>query len=334
MKKRVSHRNRGRKTVKDQELKSRDSLGIAGFAAALLAFASFGAHGQTICAVASGDVAVRTEVDAALAEFGTRLVAVGRVDAVTRTGRVEILGQSVQSVAGEALQIGDYAAIVDWSRAGSQTRVLEARLLQSQYVPGASEVYLRSRVSVADAIRGRARLGTVYVDYSATALALRPSRGLGDSVMAIRGIQPHPGGVVLGSCATASLESLIGGRKGRPDGSLGTGRPDGSLGTGRPDGSLGTGSPDGSLGTGRPDGSLGTGSPDGSLGTGRPDGSLGTGSPDGSLGTGRPDGSLGTGSPDGSLGTGRPDGSLGTGSPDGSLGTGRPDGSLGTGSPG
>ncbi|HEY7752286.1 MAG TPA: hypothetical protein VH856_00580, partial [Steroidobacteraceae bacterium] len=281
MKKKVSHQDRGRKAVKDQQEKSRDSFAIAGFAAALLAFASFGAHGQAICALRTSSDAVGTEVDMALAEFGTRLVAVGRVDAVTRSGRVDILGRIVQSIAGEALQIGDYAAVVDWSRAGSQTQLLEARLLQSRYVPGASEVYLRSKVSVADTVRGRARLGSVYVDYSATALALRPSRGLGDSVMAVRGTQPHPGGVIIGDCAAASLETLVSGRKGRPVGSLGTGRPEGSLGTGRPDGSLGTGSPDGSLGTGRPDGSLGTGRPDGSLGTGSPDGSLGTGRPDG-----------------------------------------------------
>jgi hypothetical protein len=319
--------------VKNQRPESYDSNWIAGFAAMLILLASTGAHGQESCQVASTNLSAPGEVDVALAAFGARLVAVGRVDAVSSTGAVEILGLIVQSVAGESFQVGDYAAVIDWSRRGSRDRTLEVRALASRYVPGASEVYLKSKVAVADPARGRVTLGKVGVDYTATSMIVRPSVGLRNSVVAVRGIQPSPRGTILGSCATATFEAAPRARGSRADGSLGTGSPDGSLGTGSPDGSLGTGSPDGSLGTGSPAGSLGTGSPDGSLGTGSPDGSLGTGSPDGSLGTGSPDGSLGTGSPDGSLGTGSPDGSLGTGSPDGSLGTGSPDGSLGTGSP-
>jgi len=313
-----------------------DSIGrnrIAGFAAVLFLLTSGSVQGQETCAIPNASTSSQGEVGLALARFGSRLVAVGRVDAATPDGEIEVLGQRVQAISGESFQIGDYAAIVDWSRNGSREQLLEAHALATRYVPGASEVYLRSKVAAADTLRGRVKLGSVYVDYTTTSLAIRPTAGLRDSVVEIRGTQPSPRGTVLGICATATLETTVASRRGRSEGSLGTGRPDGSLGTGRPDGSLGTGRPDGSLGTGRPDGSLGTGRPDGSLGTGSPDGSLGTGRPDGSLGTGRPDGSLGTGRPDGSLGTGRPDGSLGTGRPDGSLGTGRPDGSLGTGSP-
>ncbi|MCM3871416.1 MAG: hypothetical protein ND895_12085, partial [Pyrinomonadaceae bacterium] len=246
---------------------------------------------------------------------------------------VEVLGQFVQPTAGDSYEVGDYAAVIDWSTKASKSRILEVRPIASRYVPGASEVYLRSAVQASNTSRARLRAGNVDVDYSAASPGFDSAVSMLGTVVSIRGTQPAPRGVVLGRCMSVARDLVSSREKTKADGSLGTGRPDGSLGTGSPDGSLGTGSPDGSLGTGSPDGSLGTGSPDGSLGTGSPDGSLGTGSPDGSLGTGSPDGSLGTGSPDGSLGTGSPDGSLGTGSPDGSLGTGSPDGSLGTGSP-
>jgi hypothetical protein len=319
--------------VKTQIVVLLRSAGIAALGTLGLVAVSSEVQAQAACANLAADAQSRGEINTALATFGSRLVAVGRVDAVSRDYGVEVLGNRVQPSAGEVFEVGDYAAVVDWSRRGSSERILEIRALNRAYVPGVSEVYIRSKVSRADALRGFVRLGQVDVDYSTSAILSRgisPTKG---DVLVVRGTQPGPRGPVLSSCVSASLEELVAARKARPDGSLGTGSPDGSLGTGRPDGSLGTGSPDGSLGTGRPDGSLGTGRPDGSLGTGSPDGSLGTGRPDGSLGTGRPDGSLGTGSPDGSLGTGRPDGSLGTGSPDGSLGTGRPDGSLGTGRP-
>jgi len=333
MKKRVRNQDRGFAIVKNQLPEASHSHWVAGIGATLILLAFTSAHGQESCIEVRSFVSAPSEVDVALASFGARLVAVGRVDSVSSTGVVDVLGYSVQSTAGESFQVGDYAAVIDWSRRGSRNRTFEVRALATRYVPGVSEVYLRSRVAVADQARGRVTLGTVVVDYTTTSMVVRQSGGLRNSLVAVRGIQPSPRGTILGSCVAAVVDTAVRARGGRIDGSLGTGSPDGSLGTGSPDGSLGTGSPDGSLGTGSPDGSLGTGSPDGSLGTGSPDGSLGTGSPDGSLGTGSPDGSLGTGSPDGSLGTGSPDGSLGTGSPDGSLGTGSPDGSLGTGSP-
>jgi hypothetical protein len=252
MKKRVRNQNKGIAIVKNQRPESYDSNWIAGFAAMLILLASTGAHGQESCQVASTNLSAPGEVDVALAAFGARLVAVGRVDAVSSTGAVEILGLIVQSVAGESFQVGDYAAVIDWSRRGSRDRTLEVRALASRYVPGASEVYLKSKVAVADPARGRVTLGKVGVDYTATSMIVRPSVGLRNSVVAVRGIQPSPRGTILGSCATATFEAAPRARGGRADGSLGTGSPDGSLGTGSPDGSLGTGSPDGSLGTGSP----------------------------------------------------------------------------------
>ena len=309
------------------------SVSVLGIAIANLLLVAGNAGAQSICAESIADSRSRNAVNAALSAFGSRLIAVGRVDSVSKEYGIDVLGYRAQPTSGDEFQIGDYAAVIDWSPPGARERILEVRTLASRYVPGSSEIFVKAPIVNTDSLRGHVRLGRVVVDYSTSLVALNgfpTSRG---STLAVRGTQPGPNGVILGNCISAPLDELIATRRTRPDGSLGTGKPDGSLGTGRPEGSLGTGKPDGSLGTGRPDGSLGTGRPDGSLGTGKADGSLGTGRPEGSLGTGKPDGSLGTGRPDGSLGTGRPDGSLGTGRPDGSLGTGKTDGSLGTGRP-
>src|SRR5688572_16406154 len=274
------------------------------------------AMGAGSCVSASSQKSVRGEVNAALAGFGARTVALGRVDSVSRDNGVEVLGLRVMPTALEDFQVGDYAVVVDWSRRGSRDRLLEVRQVAGRYVPGASEIYLKSKVTVNDALSAKARLGSVNIDYSRFSQAIGRNLSIPGSVAVVRGTQPEPRGAVLSQCVAVSL-----------DGSLGTGKVDGSLGTGRTDGSLGTGRAEGSLGTGRKDGSLGTGRKDGSLGTGRADGSLGTGRTNGSLGTGRTDGSLGTGWLSGSLGTGRSSGSLGTGKADGSLGTGRAEGS-------
>ena len=62
------------------------------------------------------------------------------------------------------------------------------------------------------------RIGEIRVDYSNAAVSIDQVARAG-STLAIRGIQPQPGGLVLGSCI-ALLR----------DGSLGTGRAEGSLG--------------------------------------------------------------------------------------------------------
>lgn len=297
------------------------SNGAIGAAVALLLCAASGeAAARGSCQAASSDVASRGELNTVLANYGARVVAIGRVDAVSAGNGIRVLGIRVTPSAGDRYQIGDYAAILDWTRSGAKERLLEVRPLIGRYVPGVSEVFLKSKLTTNDPLRGLAKLGTVNVDYSSFALAIGSRAAAKGIVLAVRGTQPQPNGVILSNCASLHR-----------DGSLGTGRVDGSLGTGKTDGSLGTGRADGSLGTGRTDGSLGTGRTDGSLGTGKTDGSLGTGWLSGSLGTGRIDGSLGTGKTDGSLGTGRTDGSLGTGRAEGSLGTGKIDGSLGTG---
>jgi hypothetical protein len=229
---------------------------------------------QNSCVGLSADLGSRNEVNIALAVFGSRLVAVGRVDIASPEFGVEVLGFQAQPSAGDLFQVGDYAAVIDWSARGANARILEIRALASQYVPGVSEVYLKSTIADIDSLRGQIRLGRIVVDQSAAVLLSDNSVGDLDALLAVRGSQPAPQGVILGNCL--SVEAI----HSRPEGSLGTGQPEGSLGTGRPDGSLGTGRPDGSLGTGRPDGSLGTGQPEGSLGTGRPDGSLGTGQPE------------------------------------------------------
>ena len=271
------------------------SASVLGIAVANLLLVAGNAGAQSICVESLADSGSRNEINVALSVFGSRLIAVGRVDAISKEYGIDVLGYRAQPTSGDEFQIGDYAAVIDWSPSSMRERILEVRPLASRYVPGSSEIFVKAAIVNTDSLRGHVRLGGVVVDYSTSLAALNgfpTSRG---SMLSVRGTQPGPNGVILGNCISAPLEDLIVAQRTRPDGSLGTGRPDGSLGTGRPDGSLGTGKPDGSLGTGRAEGSLGTGRPDGSLGTGRPDGSLGTGKPDGSLGTGKPDGSLGTG---------------------------------------
>jgi hypothetical protein len=246
----------------------------AGLIAASLMFAISGnANASSACAVAKRENGSLNAVSNSIAAFGARVVAVGRVDAVSRELGVEVLGLRVLPSVGDSFQVGDYAVMIDWSRRGAKSAVLEVRPLTSHYVPGASEVFLKSKVTTSDSSRARVQLGQVSIDYSNSVLAY--GKPVASSALIVRGTQPHPRGVILSSCLAVSN-----------DGSLGTGRTDGSLGTGRAEGSLGTGRVDGSLGTGRGDGSLGTGKPGGSLGTGRTDGSLGTGRAEGSLGTG------------------------------------------------
>jgi hypothetical protein len=297
------------------------------------------ALGVSTNAVAAGacsfkDRAVKREIAALEAIVGQRIVAIGRVDSVSQSRGVSVLGFVVRPSASDDFQVGDYAAVIDWSRRINK-QVLEVRPLSSRYVPGASEVYLKARLK-SSLLDAQARVGSASVDLSRQILAIS-ARASSGSTLAIRGIQPNPGGVILSNCASALNGSMGTGRidgsmgTGRLSGSMGTGRIDGSMGTGRTEGSMGTGRIDGSMGTGRLSGSMGTGRTDGSMGTGRLSGSMGTGRTDGSMGTGRLSGSMGTGRIDGSMGTGRTEGSMGTGRLSGSMGTGRTDGSMGTG---
>ena len=332
MRNRAQSRARGIKKVKNQLRNSAGSAATICGILSVVSLASFNAQAQGACNGGQVSLTSRSEVGRALAEFGSRLIAVGRIDSVNAQRGVEVLGRFVQPAVGDFYQVGDYAAVIDWSVQGSRNRILEVRPIASRYVPGASEIYLKSGVQTVDVTRGRMLAGKVVVDFTAASVDLSYASQLRGSVVSILGTQPGPRGSVLGNCISPA-RSLAKTMSVSPNGSLGTGSPNGSLGTGSASGSLGTGSPRGSLGAGSANGSLGTGSPRGSLGTGSANGSLGTGSPRGSLGTGSASGSLGTGSPRGSLGTGSANGSLGTGSPRGSLGTGSANGSLGTGSP-
>jgi len=279
MKSKALNRARGPEKVKIQLPISMGSIAAICGAISLASLVSTDAQAQAACGSLHVDLSSRSEAGRAYAEFGSRLLAVGRVDSVSARRGVEILGRFAQPAAAENYQVGDYAAVVDWSMKDSKARILEVRPIASRYVPGASEVYLKAAVQIADVSRGQLRVGTIGVDYSAALLGIDSASSLLGQMIRVGGTQPEPRGVVLGNCVLLARKLAHSRDRNRPDGSLGTGRPDGSLGTGRPDGSLGTGKRDGSLGTGKPDGSLGTGRPDGSLGTGKRDGSLGTGKP-------------------------------------------------------
>ena len=243
--------SKGCNNVRSKILASLRSVGVVSIAAANLMIISGDANAQSICAGSVADHGLRNEVSIALSTFGSRLVAVGRVDAVSDEYGVEVLGYRTQPLSGDGFQVGDYAAVVDWSARGASERILEVRPLGSRYVPGASEIFVKSAISKTDFLRGHVRLGQVVVDYSTSIFALKGLPTAKGSMLAVRGTQPGPNGVVLGNCISAPLDELIAARRARPDGSLGTGKADGSLGTGKADGSLGTGRPQGSLGTGR-----------------------------------------------------------------------------------
>src|SRR5688572_21971856 len=263
------------------------SLVAASVAAAIAVCAPGSAAASGNCAFKDGQL--KREIAFLEATTGQHVIAVGRVDHVSQSRGVGVLGFVVRPSAGDVFQIGDYAAVIDWSRR-VDNQVLEVRPLVTRYVPGASEVFLQARLkrSIFDA---QVRIGGVNVDVSRHVLALEGQRVAPGSVMAVSGIQPDPGGVVLGGCVAAI------------NGSMGTGRTEGSMGTGRTEGSMGTGRLGGSMGTGRTEGSMGTGRMGGSMGTGRIEGSMGTGRLSGSMGTGRIEGSMGTGRLSGSMGT-------------------------------
>jgi hypothetical protein len=316
-------------------MKSQVQSFLAAGAAVLVAVSNPGvSQAGTACDWKSREV--RAEVASLEANLGARVVAVGRVDSVSSSDGVSVLGLGVRPSVGDRFQVGDYAAVVDWSDKSDQ-QILEVRSLDTRYVPGVSEVFVRSLLKAHDASHAKLRIGEVDVDYSLQVLTIADRQLSSKTTLAVRGIQPSPGGVILSRCVSVIDGSMGTGRAegsmgtGRTDGSMGTGRTDGSMGTVRTDGSMGTGRAEGSMGTGRAEGSMGTGRAEGSMGTGRTDGSMGTGRAEGSMGTGRTDGSMGTGRAEGSMGTGRTDGSMGTGKLNGSMGTGRAEGSMGTG---
>src|SRR5688572_20228183 len=241
------------------------SLVAAGVAAAIAVCVPTTVSASANCAF--NDRQLNREIASLEAIVGQRVIAVGRVDFVSQARGIGVLGYVVRPSADETFQVGDYAAVIDWS-SRIDRQVLEVRPLAARYVPGASEVFLQARLKK-PLSSAQVRVGGVNVDVSRHMLVFeRQNIALG-SVMAVRGVQPSPGGVVLGGCISAL------------DGSMGTGRLNGSMGTGRTEGSMGTGRTEGSMGTGRTEGSMGTGRTEGSMGTGRTEGSMGTGRTEG-----------------------------------------------------
>ena len=202
---------------------------------------SSNASASGVCAFS--DLQLKREIASLEATVGQRVIAVGRVDFVSQARGVGVLGFVVRPSAGDVFQVGDYAAVVDWSRRVDK-QVLEVRPLAARYVPGASEVFLKSKLKGSSSI-GQVQIGAVNIDVSRQFRSLENQKVSPGATIAVRGTQPNPGGVVLGACVSAI------------DGSMGTGRLNGSMGTGRIDGSMGTGRLNGSMGTGRIDGSMG-----------------------------------------------------------------------------
>jgi hypothetical protein len=213
-------------------------------------------------------------------QFGSQLVAVGRVDRVIDAQSFVLLGTTVEAMAITAVAEGDYVAVLGHPAVAGLLPAERIVVLGAEYVPGASRVLLKAVIDRVESGTASATFGGLRVDYAASLSSSYQDVFVGGSAVEVSGIQPAVSGVML---ADEVSEVTFGAG---PYESLGTGRTQGSLGTGRTQGSLGTGRTQGSLGTGRTQGSLGTGRTQGSLGTGRTQGSLGTGRSDGSPGTG------------------------------------------------
>ena len=116
--------------------------GAAGAAVTLFLVTMSGeATARGSCLIAQNEAASRSELNSTLASFGGRVVAVGRVDAVSQRFGVDVLGVRLLPSAYDTFQVGDYAAVIDWSRKGSANRVFEVRPLASRYVPLAPAKY-------------------------------------------------------------------------------------------------------------------------------------------------------------------------------------------------
>ena len=193
------------------------SLVAAGVATVIAICVPNSADASNNCAF--NDLQLRREIASLEAIVGQRVIAVGRVDSVSQARGVGVLGFVVRPSAGDDFQVGNYAAVIDWSRQVDK-QVLEVRPLVARYVPGASDVFLKARLKnrYSD---GQVQIGNVNADVSRHVLALEKQKVSVGATIALRGVQPNPGGIVLGGCVAAV------------NGSMGTGRPDGSMGTGR-----------------------------------------------------------------------------------------------------
>ena len=178
-----------------------------------------------------------------------RLLAVGRLDSVSRSRfAVSVLGQKFYLMAGSGnrqfiaqARIGQPVALFGDLNAGKY--FVDAVLpLEGQYIQGASKVYLRGSIRSVDRNIGVLSIGGAQLDTTSLVSRKAVDRIAKGAIAAVIGTQPSIGGKVL-------VESIR--RIGSVDASLGTGRTDASLGTGKTDASLGTGRTDASLGTGK-----------------------------------------------------------------------------------
>ncbi len=218
--------------------------------------------------LATNSIAVARNADIRAVEGAAngRLLAIGRVDRVSRsTFTISVLGQKFALLAGSAnerfmssAKVGQPVALFgDISR--GRYLVDAALRLDGQYVQGASKIYLRGSISSIDARMGFISIGSAQLDTSSLASRSVADRFTKGALAAVLGTQPQIGGRIL-------VESIR--KAAAVDASVGTGRTDASVGTGRTDASVGTGRTDASVGTGRPDASVGTGRTDASRGHG------------------------------------------------------------------
>ena len=119
-----------------------------------------------------------------------------KVSSVTEIDGIEgISGRLGQSFL-QSLELGDHALVVGQVDASGQLVATKLRRLSTRYVPGASQVFARGKISKVDWANGSLNIGEMEVHISGiadlSALDIRPAVEI-----ELVGIQPQPSGIVL-----------------------------------------------------------------------------------------------------------------------------------------
>jgi len=262
-----------------------------------------------------------------LKRAGNDLLVVGAIESVNfGAGTVTVLGQTVR--VGDVSELATLAAnrvpIAVFGKATVAGVIVPRSIVVagSEYVDGASEVYLKGVVTAVDSARGTAKIGAATVDFTASLYGVAATDIKVGTVVELVGTRPAAGGAVLADAVTplGQIGSGLNGQIGSGiDGQIGSGL-NGQIGSGI-DGQIGSGL-NGQIGSGI-DGQIGSGL-NGQIGSGV-DGQIGSGL-NGQIGSGI-DGQIGSGL-NGQIGSGI-DGQIGSGL-NGQIGSGI-DGQIGSG---
>jgi hypothetical protein len=187
-----------------------------------------------------------------LKRAGNDLRVVGAIESVNfGAGTVTVLGQTVQ--VGDVSQLATLAAnrvpVAVFGKATVAGVIVPRAIVVagSEYVDGASEVYLKGVVTAVDSARGTAKIGAATVDFTASLYGVAATDIKVGTVVELVGTRPAAGGAVLADAVTplGQIGSGLNGQIG--NGQIGSGI-DGQIGSGL-NGQIGSGI-DGQIGSG------------------------------------------------------------------------------------